>query len=235
MEIQAEMIEFASNGRSTPGYLARPAGEGGFPALVAIQEWWGLVPHIQEVAERFARAGFVVLAPDLYHGRQAAEPDEARKLSMELDRPAAVQEIIAALQYLQDQDFVAPKKVGLVGWCMGGALTITTAARLGKLQTGPRLGAAVAFYGMPPDLGIVRHIQAPLLGLYGEDDHGIPVAKVRALQSELEQNAIEHEIKVYPQAGHAFFNETRPSAYQPAAAADAWDRTLAWFRTHLSG
>lgn len=222
-----KMIEFASNDHTTPGYLAAPEGAGRYPGLVVIQEWWGLVPHIKDVADRFAAEGFVALAPDLYHGQAASEPDEARKLSMELDRERAVAEILAALHYLQSLETVAPKRIGVVGFCMGGSLTVATAA------ASRDVGAAVVFYGMPRDLDIVLTIQAPLMGLYGEQDHGIPVDLVRSFERELQKSGVEHEVHIYPGAGHAFFNDSRPHIYQPQAAQDAWQRTLHWFRVHL--
>jgi len=223
----SRMIEFRSNDHTTPGYLAQPEGGGRFPGLVVIQEWWGLVPHIKDVAERFAGEGFIALAPDLYHGQAASEPDEARKLSMELDRDRAVAEILAAIGYLQGLEQVNPKAVGVVGFCMGGSLTVAAAA------ASQEVGAAVAFYGMPRDLEIVRTIQAPLLGLYGENDHGIPVDLVHSLEQELEVHGVAHDVHIYPGAGHAFFNDARPHIYEPETARDAWERTLRWFRQHL--
>lgn len=131
-------------GPTTPGYLAMPAQAGRFPGIVVIQEWWGLVPHIKDVTERFARGGFVALAPDLYHGQAADEPDEARKLAMALDRERAVQEILAASRFLRSLDEVTPKKIGVVGWCMGGGLALsppssTTPARRSITRRLPRM------------------------------------------------------------------------------------------------
>jgi carboxymethylenebutenolidase len=231
MEITAEMIDYPSNQHTTPGYLARPDDEKTHQALVAIQEFWGLVPHIKDVAGRFAREGYITLAPDLYYGEAAVEPDEARKLAMELDRDRAVEEIVAAIRYLDGLVQVQPKKVGVVGWCMGGSLAVATAAS--GLRGANVLGAVVVFYGMPRDLSNISNIQAPLLGLYGEQDHGIPPASVHELEGALEENGIKHEIHIYPGAGHAFFNDTRPQAYNPKAAQDAWQRTLLWFHEHL--
>jgi carboxymethylenebutenolidase len=221
-------ITFPSNGGSTPGFLARPDGPGPFPAIVAIQEWWGLVPHIKDVAGRFAQAGFVALAPDLYHGQVADEPDEARKLAMELDRDRAVVEIRAAARWLQDLEVVAPRQVGVIGWCMGGSLSIASAA------SGDEFSAAVAFYGMPRDAAIATKIKAPVLGLYGSEDHGITPDAIQALEAALQAGGVTHEIHVYPGAVHAFFNDSRPHIYQPEPAADAWQRTLAWFRRYLA-
>lgn len=224
--ILQKMVAFPSGDVQVPGYLAQPE-TGSYPGLVVIQEWWGLVPHIKDVARRFSRQGFVALAPDLYHGQAASEPDDARKLAMDLDRQRAVVEIQAAIGYLQGLESVHPKKIGVVGWCMGGALTIYTAA------ASREVGAAVAFYGGIQDVSIAASIQAPLLGLYGEHDHGIPVERLHSFDEELQKHGVRHEIHIYPGAQHAFFNDARPNSYHPEAAADAWERTLAWFRQYL--
>lgn len=226
-ESVSRMVNYPSNDHSTPAYLSHPVEAGRYPGLVVIQEWWGLVPHIMDVADRFAREGFYALAPDLYHGQTASEPDEARKLAMELDRDRAVAEIVAAVHHLQQLDRVSPKKIGVVGYCMGGMLTIATAAACQEV------GAAVAFYGGAHLIDGVPHIQCPVLGLFGEEDHGIPLENVRSFERELEKFGIPHEIHVYPGAGHAFFNDARPQVYHPEAAKDAWARTLRWFRAYL--
>jgi len=227
IEITTHKIEFISNGGTTPGYLAQPAlGMG--PGVVVIQEWWGLVPHIQEVCERFAHQGFVALAPDLYHGKAASEPDEARKLLMEMDRDRAVQEITAAVNHLKGLAQVTLNKVGVVGFCMGGMLAITTTAASDQVD------AAVAFYGLPRDLSIAGRIRAPLLGLFAEHDHSFTPETVRDFEKELEKSGAPHEIHIYPGTQHAFFNDTRPNIYDPQAAQDAWERTIRWFQRHLA-
>jgi carboxymethylenebutenolidase len=228
MSINTQMIDFPINAHSIPGYLAQPDGDGPHPGVVVIQEWWGLVPHIKDVAERFAREGFIALAPDLYHGQASTEPDEARKLAMALDANRAVQEIAAAARYLKKHDHVAPKKMGVVGWCMGGGLSLSTAAYHADL-----IGAAVAFYGRPLSAGDTAKLQVPVLGLYAEHDHGIPPAAVKAFEDELKANHIEHAIHIYSGADHAFFNDTRPHIYKAEAATDAWQKTLVWFRQYL--
>lgn len=227
MNLKTRMIEFSSNGGTTPGYLAMPSDDAAHPGVVVIQEWWGLVPHIKEVAERFAREGFIALAPDLYHGQIAVEPDEARKLAMALERARAVAEIQAAANFLSSLENVTPRKIGVVGFCMGGGLALSTAAE------GAPIGAAIAFYGRPLDVNDTARLRVPVLGLYGELDQGIPVEKVRAFKQELAQWNVPHEIVIYPNAPHAFFNNTRPSAYHAISARDAWSRSLAWFRRYL--
>jgi carboxymethylenebutenolidase len=224
--IDTKRIEFPSNGHTTPGYLAFPSGGKG-PGVIVLQEWWGLVPHIKDVCERLAREGFVALAVDLYHGQEASEPDEARKLAMELDRAKAAVEISAAVKYLQRLEEVSPKKVGLIGYCMGGGLAVETATQDEEID------AVVVFYGNPGDLNRVRSIKAPVLGLYGENDAGIPPEVATAFENALEKHAIPHQVHIYPGAGHAFFNDNRPGSYHPQAAEDAWQRTLDWFRRYL--
>jgi carboxymethylenebutenolidase len=222
------MIEFASNGDQVPGYLARPAGAGPFPGVVVIQEWWGLNDHIKDVTDRFAREGFVALAPDLYRGQVALEPDEARKLAMELTHPRAIQDIQGAVTYLLAQPIVEPKKAGVVGFCMGGGLTLLMS------HAGKNLGAAVVFYGRGElDDATAAQVAVPLLGLFGEADQGIPVETVRANERILKAHGKTSEFVIYPGAPHAFFNDDRPHIYYKEAAEDAWRRTLAWFREYL--
>ena len=216
-----------TDGETLMGYLARPEGDDALPAVIVIQEWGGVDGHIKDVAGRFAAAGYVTLAPDLYHGVVATEPDEARKLVMELDMAAAVKEIQQAITYLLDRPDVAGDKVGIVGFCMGGGLV---------LQTGladDRLAAAVAFYGSPLSPEQAAGFQAPLLGLYGALDNGNPVASVEAMGDALTAAGIPNEIHIYEGAQHAFFNDTRASSYNADAATDAWAKTLAWFGEYL--
>ena len=215
-------------GGTLTGYLARPAGDGKAPAVIVIQEWWGLNDNIKDIARRFAAEGFVALAPDLYHGQVVSEPNEARKLVMSLDMDAAVGEIQAAIDFLLKQQAVAGPKVGLTGFCMGGRLVLMTAL------VDDRLGAAVPWYGSPLTATQAGQVKVPILGLYGEQDGGIPVASVREMQQGLDAAGIANEIVIYPGAQHAFFNDTRPS-YHPQAAADAWQRALTWFRKYLVG
>jgi carboxymethylenebutenolidase len=225
-----EMVEYAGpDGDMLPGYLARPEGDAPLPAVIVLQEWWGLNEHIKDVTRRLALEGYVALAPDLYKGEVATEPDEARKLVMELDMPAAVQEIGSAADFLLGQEYVAGEQVGIMGFCMGGGLVLQAA--LNDAGTG-RYGAAVALYGSPLTPEQAATVETPILGLYGADDGGIPVADVNAMQEALTAAGVENEFQIYAGAPHAFFNDTRES-YRPEAAADAWQRTLAWFGSHL--
>jgi carboxymethylenebutenolidase len=223
----AEMVDYQdADGETLMGFLARSAEGEAKPAVMVIQEWWGLNDHIKDIANRFAQEGFVALAPDLYHGVAVTEPDEARKLVMELDMAEAVKEIQRGIDYLLEQDYVAGDKVGVVGFCMGGGLALQTAL------VEDNLGAAVAFYGRPLEPAQVGQVKAPILGLYGADDQGIPVDAVNQMDTALDEAGIENEVKIYEGAGHAFFNDTAAS-YNAEAAADAWPLTLEWFRQHL--
>jgi carboxymethylenebutenolidase len=223
------MIQFTANGGEAPGYLVRPDGDGPFPGVVVIQEWWGLDDHIKDVAERFATEGYIALAPDLYRGEIAEEPDDARRLAMELELDQALLDIQGAVNYLTAQPDAEPKHAGVVGFCMGGRLTMMMSYR------GENVGAAVVFYGggVQPSDDDLRAISAPLLGIYGEADAGIPVDRIQEWDAKLDAFGKTHEIIIYPDAPHAFFNNERPS-YRPEASADAWKRTLDWLSKHLS-
>ena len=222
------MVDYEdSDGEVLMGYLARPEEASPAPAIIVIQEWWGLNEHIKDVARRFAQEGYVALAPDLYHGQVATEPDEARKLVMELDMTEAVSEIQRGIDYLQGQEYVAGPKVGVVGFCMGGGLVLQTAL------AEEDLGAGVAFYGSPLDPSQAGSVNGPIMGHYGAEDSGIPVDAVEAMDVAFDEAGIENEIYVYDGAPHAFFNETRDS-YRPEAATEAWSRTLEWFQKYLA-
>jgi carboxymethylenebutenolidase len=225
-ETSGTMVEFQANGATAHGYLARPPEGGSHPGVIVVQEWWGVDRHIRDLAERFAREGFVALAPDLYGGRVTTEPDEARKLAMTLDLPRAVKEMVGAVNYLYGLPGVG--KIGVIGFCMGGSLALLLASKT------PRVAGAVSFYGgRALDDADVRQIGSPVLAIYGGKDGGIPPDRIEHFRDQWTRAAIDHEIVVYPDADHAFFNDTRPQVYNPTAAADAWDRTIRFFRSHL--
>lgn len=222
----ADMVEFQSNGGTAIGYLAKPPGDGPFPGVIVIQEWWGLNDHIKVVADRFAAEGFVTLAPDLYGGRVAREPDEARKLAMSLELPHAITDMLGAVNYLCGRSDVS--RIGAIGFCMGGSLVLHLATKT------PRIAAVASFYGgrIPEDAEL-RQISSPVLAFYGGRDQGIPPEKVDENRAALERANVPHDVVVYDHADHAFFNDSRPTAYDAAAASDSWQRTLMLFRKHL--
>ncbi len=226
--IDTASITFPANGSEGMGYLARPTGGGPHPGVIVIQEWWGLDAHIKTIADRFANEGFVALAPDMYHGEFATEPDHARKLVMNMNRERAVADLLGATAYLRALPEVAPKKIGVTGYCMGGSLTLALAAQ------STDIAAAAPFYaGMQPGADQLAMIQAELFCAFGADDEGIPLEKVRAFEQTLADTGRTAEVKVYEGAPHSFFNDTRPS-YRPEAAKDAWERTLSLFRRRLA-
>jgi carboxymethylenebutenolidase len=221
------MVEVAVPGGPTSGYLSIPK-QGSGPGVVVIQEWWGLVDHIKDVCERFAGEGFVALAPDLYHGKSTKSPDEAGKLMMSMRIDQAEKDLSGAAQYLLDHNATTGDKVGVVGFCMGGALALYTATK------NQNVGACVVFYGghpnVKPDL---PNLQAPVLGLYGERDKSVTPELVRELEHKLKALGKQVDVIIYPNADHAFFNDTRPVVYYPEAAADAWQRTIEFLKKHL--
>src|SRR5215211_3126443 len=209
-----ELVQFPFAGGNTAGYLAEPE-KGSGPGLVVIQEWWGLVDHIKDVCDRFAAEGFVALAPDLYHGKTTKSPDEAGKLMMALRIDEAENDLGAAVQYLLTSDSTTSKKIGVVGFCMGGALALYTATK------NQNIGACVVFYGghpkVKPDL---PNLNAPMLGLYAEKDRSVTPDSVRALERGVKALGKSIDVVIYPGADHAFFNDTRPEVYNAGAAAD---------------
>jgi carboxymethylenebutenolidase len=222
-----QMIEFRSNGGTARGYLSTPDGGTG-PGVVVMQEWWGLVPHIKDVADRFAAAGFVALAPDLYHGDVARSPDEAGKLMMALNIAQTEKDLRGAVQYLLNHGATTGDAVGTVGFCMGGALSLYAASK------NRQVGACVVFYGIHPKVvPDFENLRAPVLGLFAEKDELVTPAAVRALEAKVRAHGKSVETHTYPGTDHAFFNDTRPEVYDPEAAADAWRRTVDFFRTHL--
>jgi carboxymethylenebutenolidase len=222
-----QRIEFPSNGHTCQGHLAVPQSGSG-PAVVVIQEWWGLVPHIEDVADRFAAAGFLALAPDLYHGKTTKSPDDAAKLLMEMDADRAEREIASAGEYLLGRPECSSKTYGVVGFCMGGGLAQYTATK----EDG-KVGAAVSFYGGFRQVPFEwDNLTAPLLFICGENDKRV-TAEGREREAMLKAKGKTVELVVYPNAEHAFFNDARPEVYKADAAQDAWTRTLDWFRANL--
>lgn len=216
-------VTFGSEAGKASGHLARPGK--GVPGIIVLQEWWGLVPHIKDVAGRFAAQGYLALAPDLYHGKSTLEAAEAEHLMQGLDWGRAAQEIAGAVTYLRNVE--GATRVGVTGFCMGGALAILAATQLA-------VDAYVAFYGFPPlGAAALEKIEAPGLILFGEDEPYFSVPDARAFADAQRKRGREAEVIVYPGAGHAFFNDTRPDAYRENAANYAWRRTLEHFGRHL--
>ncbi len=224
-----EIVEFPSNGGTAQGYLAVPEGGGGLPVIV-IQEWWGLVPHIEDVCERFAAASFVALAPDLYRGEQATEPDEAGKLMMALNVEQAAKDMSGAVAKVQEVS--GREAVGVVGFCMGGGLALVLAC-----NRPDAVKACVPFYGLIPWASAQPDwstLQAAVQGHYAEQDAFFGPEQVKGLQDQLRGVGIEADLYIHPGVDHAFFNDTRPEVYDAQEADRAWRDTVAFFQAELS-
>src|SRR5712691_1039856 len=222
-----QIVEFPRNSETASGYLAIP-GKGNGPGVIVIQEWWGLVPHIKDVCDRFAAEGYVALAPDLYHGKTAKSPDEAGKLMMAMRIDEAAKDLRGAIQYLLYHEATTGKKVGTVGFCMGGALSLYAATK------NVQVGACVVFYGghpnVKPDL---PNLQAPVLGIYAERDQFVTPESVSELERQLKELGKSAEMHIYPDVDRAFFNDQRPDVHNRTAAEDAWQRVIRFFAQHL--
>jgi carboxymethylenebutenolidase len=220
-----KMVEFRSNGSKTAGYLATPkSGKG--PGVLVIQEWWGLVGHIKNVSDRFAAEGFTALAPDLYHGETASEPDAAGKLFMALNIKQAEKDLRGAATYLAGES--STSKLGAVGFCMGGQLALFAAT------LNPNVGAVVDFYGIHPNVKPdYKKLAGPVLGLFAEKDAFVTPQTAKEVDAAIKKAGKKSEIHIYPGVDHGFFNDERADVYNKAAADDAWRRTLTFFRQHL--
>jgi carboxymethylenebutenolidase len=223
-----EIIEFASNGGTASGYLALPEAGGGLP-LVVIQEWWGLVPHIQDVCDRFAAEGFVALAPDLYRGESTTEPDEAGKLMMAMNLQQAAKDMSGAVDEVAAR--TGGSRVGVTGFCMGGGLALVLATQRPDL-----IKACVPWYGLipwPEAQPDWTRLDAPVLGHYAEQDGFFGPDAVAELSDKLTGLGKEVELVVHPGVDHAFFNDTRPEVYDAATSAQAWVQTVAFLQNKL--
>jgi len=223
-----QMIEFRANGGTAQGYLSKPASGRG-PGLIVVQEWWGLVDHIEQVTDRFASAGFVALAPDLYRGKTTTKPDDAGRLMMALDIAQAAKDMRGAAEHLLSLPEVEPKKVAALGFCMGGQLALFAAC-----EHPDKISAAVDFYGIHPNVTIdPSKLSGPVLAHFGKKDSFVAESDARALVERILAAGKTCDAHFY-EAGHAFFNDARPEACSVPDAKLAFDRTLAFLRSALA-
>lgn len=220
-----ERITFASNGHTCDGYIA-----GSGPGVLVIQEWWGLVPHIEEVVDRCAAQGFTALAPDLYHGASSTEPDGAGKLMMALNLEQAAKDLSGAIDVLLERS--GRSKVGIVGFCMGGGLALVTAC-----HRSDAVAAVAPYYGVIPWASAQpdwSQLSAKVVGEYAELDGGYAGPEAtRALEQQLRDLGKDATMHIHAGCNHAFFNDHRPEVYNAAHAAEAFGRTLDLFRSAL--
>jgi len=226
-----EKVSFRSNGTTCDALLAVPESGHGL-GVILIQEWWGLVPHIESVTQRLASEGFVVLAPDLYHGASTDEPDEAMRLMMGMAMDTAASEIAGAAAYLADSPVVDSARIGSIGFCMGGSLALWA----GTLST--QLQATVGFYPGMPWENMRPHWpnyddKASLVHCSEEDGTSSDPA-IQQAKAAIESAGGVVTLYDYPGTHHAFFNDERPEVYDADAAKVAWDRTIRFLRSHLS-
>ena len=226
------MVEYRSGDLTIPAYLALPRGRRAVPAVLVIHEVFGLNDHIKSIADRIADAGYAALAPNFFVRSTETPPRDAtdmaalRRAASSIPTDAAIRDMQAGLDYLKTQRNVR-RRFASIGFCMGGGFSY-------QLATHTRdLAGAVVFYGRTP-VDLAPQLSCPLLGLFGEIDNGIPPATVRAFEEALRRAGKQAEIKIYEGARHGFFNDSRPEAYNPVAAADAWQRTLRFFRERLT-
>ncbi|NDD62581.1 MAG: dienelactone hydrolase family protein [Acidobacteria bacterium] len=224
-DIRTGWVEYSGDGLTVAAYEAAPRGDGPWPALILIHEWWGVTSHIKDVAGRYAREGFRVTAPDLYDGVTTSDAREASELMAGLSSEQGLARLTVVLKGLRARPEVSA--VGVTGFCMGGTFAL-------RLACEQKLEAAAPFYGdIPEDTGFIAGLTCPLLFIGGEKDAWITTAKMKRLETALRHYHREGEVRVYAGAEHAFFNDTRPEVYRASDAADAWEKVVAFMGKHL--
>ncbi len=217
--------KFKGAGLEVDAFVARPDDVERAPAVIIVHEWWGLNPHIEDVAGRFAREGFIAFAADLYEGKTTKDAQEAAKLMGALKQ----EEGLARLRVILNQLRAAPEVtgVGVTGFCMGGTFALLLACT-------SSVDASAPFYGdVPVDTTLIGKLSCPVLFIGAEKDQWITTEKMNRLDTALKQYAKEGDVRVYNGADHAFFNDTRPEVYSRADAEDAWERVIEFFNRHL--
>ncbi len=225
---EGKPVTYKSGDETVNAILYTPAGKGPFPALIVIHEWWGLNDWVKDQAGKLADQGYVALAVDLYRGKVADNPDLAHELMRGLPEDRATRDLKAAYAFLAARPDVKKDRIGAIGWCMGGGYAL--AAALAE----PGLAADVINYGrLVTDPDELKKIHAPILGLFGGQDRGITPDDVKKFQAAMEKEGKKIDVKIYPDAGHAFENPNNKQGYRPEDAADAWQRTVAFLAANL--
>ena len=225
---EPKTVTYPSGDETVSGMIYTPAGKGPFPALIVIHEWWGVNDWVKEQASKLSDQGYVTLAIDLYRGKVATTPDEAHQIMRGVPEDRAKRDLHAAFEFLASQPNVRKDRIGAIGWCMGGGYSLDVA-----LQE-PALAADVINYGhLATDPQALKKINAPILGIFGAQDKGIPPADVKKFGETLDSMGKKIEIKIYDDAGHAFENPNNKEGYRPTDAADAWELTLNFLASTL--
>jgi carboxymethylenebutenolidase len=221
-------VSYKSGDETVQGVLYTPAGKGPFPAIIVIHEWWGLNDWVKDQASKLADQGYEALAIDLYRGKVATTADMAHELMRGVPEDRAKRDLHAAFEFLQSQANVKKDRIAAIGWCMGGGYSLDVA-----LQE-PTLAADVINYGhLATAAEALKKINAPILGLFGGEDQGIPSADVKKFGETLDKMGKKVEVKIYDDAGHAFENPNNKTGYRPDDAADAWKRTADFLAANL--
>jgi carboxymethylenebutenolidase len=221
-------VSYKSGDETVQGILYAPSGNGPFPALIVIHEWWGLNDWVKEQASKLSDEGYVTLAIDLYRGKVATTPEEAHEIMRGVPEDRAKRDLHAAFEFLQSQPNVKKNRIGAIGWCMGGGYALDVA-----LQE-PMLAADVINYGhLATDREALQKINAPILGLFGAQDRGITPDDVHKFGQTMDGLGKKIDVKIYDDAGHAFENPNNKNGYRPADAADAWNRTVDFLAANL--
>jgi carboxymethylenebutenolidase len=229
----AKDVSYKSGNETVHGILYSPEGSGPFPGIIVIHEWWGLNEWVKEQASKLADQGYVTLAIDLYRGKVATTPNEAHEFMGGVPQERAVRDLEAAFDFLKSQTEVKKNRIGAIGWCMGGGYSLQLALHE------PKLAADVVNYGvadyasLAKDTAAIANIQAPILGIYGQEDRGIPAEEVKDFAQQVDKAGKKMDVTIYPDAGHAFQNPNNKAGYRPDDAADAWNKTVNFFATTL--
>jgi carboxymethylenebutenolidase len=227
-QARTQTVTYKSGSETVTGYLALSDGSGRHPAMVVIHEWWGLNNWVEEQAQRLAAQGYVALAVDLYRGKSTADPEVAHELMRGLPQDRAIRDLDAAFQYLSSRQDVNPNRIGSIGWCMGGGLSLQLAVHE------PKLAACVVNYGpLPTDSADIARIHAPVLGNFGADDRGITAGDIKAFYQAMTSAGKKVDVKIYDGAGHGFENPNNKTGYRQAAAQDAWSRITSFLQATL--
>jgi carboxymethylenebutenolidase len=221
-------VSYKSGDETVNGILYTPQGKGPFPALVVIHEWWGLNDWVKEEASKLADQGYVALAIDLYRGKVASTPDEAHQIMRGVPEDRANRDLLAATTFLASRKDVDAKRIGSIGWCMGGGYSLNLAI------ADPNLKAAVINYGhLAADDATLKKINAAILGIFGGQDRGITPADVKKFEAQLKALGKTADIHIFPDAGHAFENPNNKAGYRADDAAEAWKLTVAFLAKYL--
>jgi carboxymethylenebutenolidase len=228
LKIKTMNISYKSGNDTVHAYLAIPEGDGPFPGLIVIHEWWGLTDWIKNNADSFADDGYAALAIDLYRGKTASDPNEARELSGSVPKERAITDLKAAYNYLQNLPNVDAEKIGSIGWCMGGGYSLQAALNI------PTLDACIIAYGrLTNDINEIKKISCPVLGIFAENDPNITPEKVHEFEKLLRDEGKENHIIIFPKVSHAFMNPDNTKGYSDSTADEAWNEIYSFLDENL--